>query len=120
MRTQRVIESPDYPPTELELRDYFERGFDRCYCPAGTARQMAAALADGSRAERLAGVSVPMLVLHGAEDPLIHPACGEDTARRAPGAKLEIVPGMGHDVTTANAEILARHLIDHARAHPER
>ena len=32
------------------------------------------------------------------------------------GAKLEIVPGMGHDVTTANASILAEHLIRHARS----
>ncbi len=116
MRTQRVIESPAYPPTEAELRRYFERGYARCYCPEGTARQMAAALADGSRAERLAGVAVPTLVLHGADDPLIHPACGEDTAQRVPGAKLVVVPGMGHDVTDANAPILARHLIEHARA----
>jgi pimeloyl-ACP methyl ester carboxylesterase len=114
MRTQRIIESPAYPPTEAELRDYFERGYDRCYCPEGSQRQMAAAFADGSRAERLSGVSVPMLVLHGADDPLIHPACGEDTARRVPGAKLVIVPGIGHDVTTANAPVVAGHLIAHA------
>jgi pimeloyl-ACP methyl ester carboxylesterase len=115
MRTQRVIESPAYPPSEAELRSYFERGYDRCYCPDGTVRQMAAAMADGSRAERLARVAVPMLVLHGAADPLIHPACGEDTARRVPGAKLEIVAGMGHDVTSSSSPILAQHLIDHAR-----
>lgn len=116
MRTQRVIASPAYPPSEAELRSYFERGYDRCYCPDGSLRQMAAVLADGSRAERLARVAVPMLVLHGADDPLIHPACGEDTARRVPGAKLEIVAGMGHDVTTANAPLLAAHLVAHARS----
>jgi len=115
MRTQRVYESPAYPPSEAELRSYFERGYDRCYCPEGTLRQMAAAMADGSRAERLSGVTVPMLVLHGAADPLIQPACGEDTARRVPGAKLEIVAGMGHDVTNANSRIVAQHLIEHAR-----
>ncbi len=116
MRTQRVIESPAYPPTEHELRAYFERGYDRCYHPAGSLRQMAAALADGSRAERLARIRVPVLVLHGTDDPLIHPACGEDTARRIPGAKLVLVPGMGHDVTSANAGLVAEHLIAHARA----
>lgn len=116
MRTQRVIESPAYPPSEAELRAYFERGYDRCYCPEGSQRQMAAVLADRGRAERLGEIRVPMLVLHGGDDPLIHPACGEDTARRVPGAKLEIIPGMGHDVTTANAPILARHLVAHVRA----
>ena len=116
MHTQRMIESPAYPPTEQELRSYFERGYDRCYCPDGSARQMAAVLADRDRAERLLEIEVPTLVLHGAEDPLVLPACGEDTARRIPGAKFEIVPGMGHDVTAANALIVAEHLIAHARA----
>jgi len=116
MRTQRIIESPVYPPTEEELRAYFERGYDRCYCPDGSARQMAAVLADRERAELLGKIATPTLVLHGADDPLVHPACGEDTARRIPGAKLEIVPGMGHDVTTANAPVLAAQLIDHARS----
>ena len=62
MRTQRVIESPAYPPTEAELRDYFERGYDRCYCPEGSQRQMAAALADGSRAERLSAVAAQFML----------------------------------------------------------
>jgi pimeloyl-ACP methyl ester carboxylesterase len=115
MRTQRVIASPGYPPTEEELRSYFERGYDRCYCPYGVARQMAAVLADGSRAERLGRVRVPFLALHGAADPLIPPACGEDTASRVDGAKFVAIPGLGHDVTRAGAPILARHLIDHAR-----
>ena len=115
MRTQRIIASPDYPPTESELRSYFERGYDRCYCPDGSARQMAAVLADGSRAERLRTVDLPFLVVHGTEDPLIPIECGEDTARNVPGARFESVAGMGHDVTEANAGILSRLLIEHAQ-----
>jgi len=115
MRTQRIIASPDYPPTDAELRSYFERGYDRCYCPDGSARQMAAVLADGSRVERLRTVDLPFLVVHGTEDPLIPIACGEDTARHVPGARFESVAGMGHDVTEANAALLSTLLIEHAR-----
>ena len=116
METQRVIQSPDYPPTEAELRSYFERGYDRCDCPGGSVRQMAAVFTDTTRAERLAKVAVPFFVLHGAADPLIPLACGEDTARRVPGAKLEVVPGMGHDITHANAPIVADALLGFARS----
>lgn len=115
MRTQRVIESPAFPPTEDELRSYFERGYDRCYCPDGSVRQMAAATADGSRADRLAKIALPFLVVHGIDDPLIRVACGEDTARHVPGARLETIPGMGHDITDANSDRVADLLIDHAR-----
>lgn len=115
MRTQRVIESPKYPPTEAESRSYFERGYDRCYCPDGAARQMAAVVSDGSRAERLATIDLPFFVLHGLDDPLIPAACGEDTARRVPGARFETVQGMGHDITEANSALVTKRLIEHAR-----
>ena len=113
MRTQRVIASPGFPPTDPELRDYIATAYDRCYCPDGSARQMAAVLADGGRAERLAKIAAPTLVLHGAADPLIPLACGEDTARHIPGAKLEVIEGMAHDINPHNAPIVARHLLAH-------
>lgn len=115
VRTQRAIESPAYPMTDEEARSYAERAYDRCYCPDGVARQMAAILASGSRLELLASIRLPTLVIHGEADELIPPAAGEDTARRIPGAKLERVPGMGHDVTAANAPLLAELLVAHAR-----
>jgi pimeloyl-ACP methyl ester carboxylesterase len=116
MKTQRVIASPDYPPSEEELRSYFERSYDRCHCPDGSARQLAAVVCDGSRVERLQTIRVPFLVLHGSADPLIPLACGEDTAKHVPDAKFEVLAGMGHDITNANAPIVANHVIDHARS----
>lgn len=114
MKTQKVISSPSYPPTEDELRSYVERAYDRCHCPDGSARQLAAVLTDGSRVDDLARIDLPFLVIHGDADPLIPLACGEDTANRTPGAKLVVIPGMGHDITKANSPIVTRHLIDHA------
>jgi pimeloyl-ACP methyl ester carboxylesterase len=39
-----------------------------------------------------------VVVLHGADDPLVQPVGGEATAAAIPGAELRIVPGMGHDL----------------------
>jgi proline iminopeptidase len=115
MRTQRVFESPAFAPSEEELRALMTAAYDRCYCPDGVVRQMTAVGRSGDRSAALAGIGVPTLVVHGVEDPLIPLAAGEDTARRIPGARLERVKGMGHDVTGGNAPILARLLVEHAR-----
>lgn len=111
MKGQVVIGSPAYPQTSQELRSYCERAYDRCYCPSGTARQMAAVVTDTGRAERLGEIKIPFQVLHGREDPLIPLACGEDTAERVPGAKLVVIDGMGHDVTVANTPVVTDALI---------
>ncbi len=70
----------------------------RCYDPAGTARQIAAMAVDGDRRPRLARITAPALVIHGAEDPLFPPACGHDTAMSIPNAIYQLIEGMGHDV----------------------
>ncbi|MDD9937974.1 MAG: alpha/beta hydrolase [Myxococcales bacterium] len=116
INSQRTIGSPDYPMTDRELRSYSERAYDRCHAPDGVARQLAAVLGDGSRVELLRTIRVPALVIHGRDDPLVPLAAGEDTARHIPRCKLEIIAGMGHDVTAANTPLLAKLLIAHARA----
>ena len=116
MRTQKVIGSPGYAMTEAELRRYCEIAYDRCYCPDGSARQMAAISTDAERAELLRTISVPTLVLHGSDDPLVPLAAGRDTAARIPGARIDVIDGMGHDITLANSPAVTRLLIDHARA----
>ena len=80
-----------------KVRDLAARSFDRSFRPAGTARQLAAVTADGSRADGLRSLAVPTLVIHGLDDTLIAPAGGERTAELVPGAELLLVPDMGHD-----------------------
>ncbi|MBV8661648.1 MAG: alpha/beta hydrolase, partial [Hyphomicrobiales bacterium] len=67
-------------------------GFD----PSGGQRQFLAVMASGSRKAALAKVTAPSLVIHGADDPLVALAAGEDTAASIPGAKLVVFERMGH------------------------
>lgn len=97
----QVCGSPGYPVPERELRRQAERRFDRNYEPAGAQRQMAAVVATGDRSELLASITVPTLVIHGADDPLIPLAAGLDTAECIPAAVLQVIPGMGHDIPVA-------------------
>jgi pimeloyl-ACP methyl ester carboxylesterase len=98
VRTWRTIGSPGFPFDEAKIRERAGRLYDRSFYPQGTARQLAAILAHGSRAERLREVSAPTLVIHGAADPLVPIEGGHDTARSIPGAELLVIEGMGHDL----------------------
>ena len=84
-----------------ETRARAAAAYDRCYCPAGIARQIDAALRDGSRDEQLRRVEVPTLVMHGSRDTLISPSGGRHTAEVIPGARYVEIDGMGHDYPRA-------------------
>ncbi|HUS24597.1 MAG TPA: alpha/beta hydrolase [Candidatus Binatia bacterium] len=98
METWRLIGSPQFPPDDKALRARCERSHDRSSYRAGLARQTMAILASGSRVKLLRHITAPTLVLHGADDPLVPVAGAHDLAKHIPHARLEIVPGMGHDL----------------------
>lgn len=101
IKSFRMIGSPEYPYTDEELLELVSRNFDRSYYPPGVARQLLAILASGSRVPLLKHITVPTLVIHGAEDPMIPLAGGRHTATYIAGAKLKIIKGMGHDLSSA-------------------
>ena len=96
-----VIASPAYPWPEGALAARAQAEADRAFNPAGVARQMAAIRASGDRRVKLATITAPTVVLHGADDPLVPVAGGRDTAASVKGAELRIIPGMGHDMPPA-------------------
>jgi pimeloyl-ACP methyl ester carboxylesterase len=107
-----VFGSPDYPEPETQRLAAAAAAYDRCHYPEGVARQMRAAIADGSRVERLQRIGAPTLVIHGSADPLIPLAAGEDTARHVPGAEWLPIPGMGHNIPDALAPRIADAVVD--------
>lgn len=111
VENRAVWGSPGYPESQAQRRTMAEAVHDRCHFPEGVSRQMLAAIEDGSRVERLAGVSAATLVIHGSDDPLVLPAGGEDTARSIPGAELQLIPGMGHNIPDSLAADVGRRVL---------
>ncbi|WP_429202824.1 alpha/beta fold hydrolase [Massilia sp. UYP11] len=111
----RLLGSPSYPTPDRQLRKRVTRSMRRCYCPGGSARQMLALLAAGDRSALLPAIAAPTLVIHGAADPLLPAACGQDVARRIEGARLEIIEGMGHDLPPQLVERILALIDSHAR-----
>lgn len=98
VRAARAIGSPAYPIEEKFLRERALGAVKRSYEPLGVVRQLAAVTANGDRRPKLAKIKAPVLVMHGDADPLVRVDGGRDTAANIPGAELEIIPGMGHDI----------------------
>ncbi|MGW5100657.1 alpha/beta fold hydrolase [Streptomyces sp. NPDC004100] len=79
------------------LRELAALSYDRAHYPAGAGRQLGAMILSGSRADALRELRVPTLVMHGLDDTLIDVSGGRRTAELVPGARLLLVPDMGHD-----------------------
>ena len=116
MRSLELIGSPAYPVDAETRREMCSLSFDRCFYPAGFTRHVAAIVEDGDRRQRLMNIDAPTLVIHGREDPLVPLAGGIDTAEYVPGADLEIIDGMGHNLPV---ELWPR-IIDRITAHAAR
>jgi pimeloyl-ACP methyl ester carboxylesterase len=121
MNVLGTIGSRTHPTPEAALREMSERHVRRRYNPAAAARQLLAIAASGDRSAVVRRIQAPTLVLHGDEDVLLHPACGEETARviRAAGGdvSLEMVRGMGHDLPAPLLPWIAERIAAHcARA----
>lgn len=93
----RMIGSPGYPTPEEQRRQMSGRAYDRAYRPGGLLRQTHAIMATGSFENLLPQIKAPTQVIHGTADNLVRPAGGKRSAQLIPGAKLELIEGMGHD-----------------------
>jgi pimeloyl-ACP methyl ester carboxylesterase len=106
----RVIGSPGFELDEDDLRRRTGLAYDRADDPVGVARQLVAIAASGDRTAALRSVSVPTLVLHGADDPLVDVSGGRATAGAIPGAELVVLNGMGHHMPQELWAEITRHI----------
>ena len=89
----RAIASPAYPFDEQAVRQMAARDqVSGLRDTAAQSRQAGAKWHGG----RLSELRVPTLVLHGSDDPLLRPAAARRTAKSISGARLVIMPGVGH------------------------
>ena len=114
-----LIGSPGFETHEDDLREMLATGYERGLSPAGTMRQLAAIVASGNRTRDLAKIKAPTLVIHGTEDKMIRVSGGKASARAIPGARLDLVEGMGHDLPRGAWPQIVDGIAEHAaRAAP--
>jgi len=114
----RLFGSPKFAAGDEHSRSMAAAAFDRCYSPDGANRQILAILSakDMYLQSLIKTISIPVLVVHGANDMLISPDKGRVTAELIPGAKFKLVDGMGHDTPPALGQPLADIVLEHIRS----
>lgn len=116
VRMLQRIGSPGFAVEPEVLRRLVIRARERDADPTGYRRQLAATLATRFDLAGLRRITAPTLVLHGLDDPLLPVGLALRTARAIPGARLELVPGLGHDLPRDAWPILADAIAGHVHA----
>ena len=111
----RELATPAYPFDEAVAREWIEREVD-----AGPRDTKAQSRQVGApwHGPKLREMRTPVLVLHGDRDPILRVSAARDTAKAIPGARLVILPGVGHDLPAPLWPTIAREvrqLADRAR-----
>ena len=112
----RELASPAYPFDETAAREWIERDVDSG--PRDTKAQSRQVGAPW-HGPKLRELRKPVLVLHGDQDPILRVSAGRATARAIKGARLVILPGVGHDLPAPLWPVIAgevRQLADQASA----
>jgi pimeloyl-ACP methyl ester carboxylesterase len=93
---QRAIASEHFD--EAHTRAVIELSYEQGFNPDGVGHQLLATLASGSRAEGLARLDLPALVIHGRQDRLVDFSGGQRTAELIAGADFLAFDDMAHDI----------------------
>ena len=88
---------------ELKRANSYRSAFNHAFAVANT---------PGWR-ERLSEITVPTLVIHGTEDPILPFPHGEAIAEGIPGAKMLILDGCGHEIPRPEWDKVVGAILEH-------
>jgi pimeloyl-ACP methyl ester carboxylesterase len=114
IRSTGII-APSVAINEAKVREAAGRAYDRSFYPVGMARQLVGIMASPDRTEGLKGVKAPTVVIHGEADTLVTPSGGKATAEAIPGAKLVMVPNMGHNLPEQAVPTVVDAIVENAQ-----
>lgn len=106
VKFNKVLGSPGYPEDDETVRARAHETWRRGVNFKDTTRHMIAVLTQRDRTADLRRLTIPTTVVHGRKDKMVHVSGGKATAAAIPGARLVLVPGMGHNLPSGIFDIL--------------
>ncbi|HWJ61682.1 MAG TPA: alpha/beta hydrolase [Acidimicrobiales bacterium] len=101
IETHRAISCAEHFD-EDRARRIAELAYENGFNPDAVGHQLLAILGSGSRAEGLARLDLPALVIHGRQDKLVGFSGGQRTAELIAGADFLAIDDMAHDLPRAH------------------
>lgn len=111
-----LIASDEGRARSAERKQLLQQAQERGYYPPGPKRQMAAIIDSGNLRPVAQRITARTMVIHGADDPLIPPACGRDIAANINDARFELVEGMAHDLPPSKLPVMVDLIANHCKA----
>ena len=105
VKFSKIIGSPGYPEDDEVVRARAHETWRRGVNFKDTMRHMIAVVTQRDRTSGLRGLTIPVTVVHGRNDKMVHVSGGRATAAAVPGARLVLVPGMGHNLPSGLFDI---------------
>ena len=106
--------TPAYAATAPDVVAGFRAGLERTD-PGGYAG-CCEAIADLDLRPDLPSITMPALVIAGADDPATPPEYGAAIASRIPGARLDVIPGAAHLAAVSAPDVVTTALVEHLLA----
>jgi pimeloyl-ACP methyl ester carboxylesterase len=99
VNVMRAVRGPRFALDEARIRQRARTQYERSHGGHGAARQVAAMVASARDLRRRAHlITVPALVIHGHDDPVIPLPHAQHLARTIPSAQLHAIEGLGHEL----------------------
>ena len=109
----RAYASRSRPFDEAAWRELAGRDFDRSANIESSLTNHMLVEGDGPWRERLRGLRVPTLVIHGGEDPFFQIGHALALVREIPGAELIVLPHAGHELARADWDVVVPAIVHH-------
>jgi pimeloyl-ACP methyl ester carboxylesterase len=90
-----------------------QRSWTRAKAPLAAINHVLATVGSPGRTQRLGRIAVPTLVIHGQNDPCLPVDHGIALAKAIPGARLVVIPEMGHLLPPSLSKQVAPMILEH-------
>ncbi len=115
VRDVRALSGTRHAFDEAAARELVRRDHERAIDPRRLANHGSVADAEG-RSRRAEDIAVPLLVIHGTEDPLLPYPHGVALAESVPGATLVTIEGGGHELHEGDWDQILEAIATHTEA----
>ena len=112
----RALAGSKYPDDGALDEEFYAHDFDRSISYASSFNHGPAIAQSEPWQDRLSGLNVPTLVIHGDDDPILPYDHGQALQAAIPGAEMLTLEGVGHEIPRGVWDVVVPAILEHTSA----